>query len=379
MARANAAIDAGTAPKAAGAARARAAAPTYAGALKDSHMAVGGVVADKAGVERIDLCNAEGAVLLGWADARVENAVANAGPAKACHAEAAERIGMLLPCAEAVAFRSHLNHALADALSAAKTLTGRDGAFFCDDDTVAAGDFQPVAEALERHAGRVAALVIRPMEAARPFLAAARTATRRDGVLLVFDESRTAFRVNKGGAQALHGVTPDLSVLGPSLANGRPIAAIAGKVEPMRLLPASGDAVPTSALAATCATLDRVARDDVPDQLTLRGAEIEAEVEARLIRTGANQWLGLYGDPTWSLIAAQPRIGFDGEALEQALAQAMYARGVLTFGAHVPSLASNGSVVGRLLAAYDAVLPLIVERIAAGEFDRRLRRSALAL
>ena len=286
--------------KTAGAPRARTAAPSYASALKTARMAVGGVITDRSGVERIDLCNAEGAVLLGWADARVENAVANAGADRQPHAEAAERIGMLLPCAEAVAFRSHLNHALADALSAAKTLTGRDGAFFCDDETVAAGDFEPVAQALDRHAGQVAALVIRPMEAARGFLAAARRASQRDGVLLVFDESRTAFRIDKGGAQGLHGVIPDLAILGPSLANGRPIAAVAGRVEPMRLLPVSGEGVPTTALVAACATLDRVARDDVSDALTLRGAEIEAEVETRLDRTGAAEWLGLFGDPTWS-------------------------------------------------------------------------------
>lgn len=373
MPRANALAAVKTAP---GPARARAAAPTYASTLKSARMALGATVTDRSGVERIDLCNAEGAVLLGWADVRVENAVANEAGNR--HAEAAERIGLLLPCAEAVAFRSHLNHALADALSAAKTLTGRDGAFFVDDETVAAGEFEPVREALERHAGRVAALVIRPMEADKTFLCAARRATQRDGVLLVFDESRTAFRVHKGGAQGLHGVTPDLCILGPSLANGRPIAAIAGRVEPMRLLTASGDAVPAQALAAVCATLDRVAREDVPDMLTLRGAEIEAEVEARLHRTGADAWLGVFGDPTWSLVAAMPRIGFDTQALEDALAQALYAQGVLSFGAHVPSMAMSGPIVGRLLAAYDAVLPPLVDRAASGEFERRLRRSALA-
>lgn len=352
--------------------------PTYAATLKSARMAVGATITDRNGVARLDLCNAEGAVLLGWADARVEHAVATTRADQHCQAEAAERIGMLLPCAEAVAFRSHLNHALADALSAAKTLTGRDGAFFCDDDTTARGDGEAVTAALERHAGQVAALVIRPMEASRDFLVTARKLTRRDGVLLIFDESRTAFRVHKGGAQGLHGVTPDIALLGPSLANGRPIAAVAGRVEPMRLLSASGDRVPGVALAAACATLDRVARDDVPECLTLRGAEIEAEIEGRLVRTGAANWLGLFGDPTWSLMAARPRVGFDAEVLEAALAQGLYDQGVLSFGAHVASMALNEAAVVRLLAAYDAVLPGLVERAASGEFERRLRRSALS-
>jgi glutamate-1-semialdehyde aminotransferase len=342
-------------------------------------MAIGATVTDCSGVERLDLCNAEGSVLLGWADARVENVVAQTRPDHHSQAEAAERIGMMVPCAEAVAFRSHLNHALADALSAAKMLTGRDGAFFCDDDTVARGDVETLGAALERHAGEVAALVIRPIEAPKPFLAAARRLTGRDGVVLIFDESRTAFRLHKGGAQGMHGVTPDIALLGSALANGRPIAAIAGRVEPMRLLTASGDRVPGSALAATCATLDRVARDDVPELLTLRGAEIEAEVQRRLEQTGAARWIGLVGDPTWSLMAARPRVGFDGEAMEAALAQGLYAQGVLSFGAHVPSMAVNEAMIVRLLAAYDAVLPALVDRAEAGVFDARsLRRSALA-
>jgi len=375
MARASAQV---AAKSATGHSRSRPAAPTYASTLKAARMAVGAMVTDRSGVERLDLCNAEGAVLLGWANARVENAVAATRPDNHCQAEAAERIGMLLPCAEAVAFRSHLNYALADALSAAKTLTGRDGAFFCDDETTARGDIEAVTGALERHAGQVAALVIRPMEASREFLIGARRLVSRDGVLLIFDESRTAFRVDKGGVQAMHGVTPDMTLLGPSLANGRPIAAIAGHVEPMRLLAATGDRVPGAALAAACATLDQVVRADVPESLTLRGAEIEAEVEARFHETGAGQYLGVFGDPTWGLVAAQPRLGFDGEAMEAALAQALYDRGVLCFGAHVPSMAMNEAAVSRLLNAYDAVLPRLADRARNGEFDRTLRRSALA-
>jgi glutamate-1-semialdehyde 2,1-aminomutase len=361
-----------------GASRARSAPPTYASTLKSARMALGATVVDRWGVDRLDLCNAEGAVLLGWADARVENAVAQARPDHHCQAEAAERIGMLLPSAEAVAFRSHLNHALTDALAAAKTVTGRDGAFFCDDDTVARNDTDAVVAALDRHAGQVAALIVRPMEAGREFLASVRRLTSRDGVVLVFDESRTAFRVHKGGMQAMHGVTPDITLLGAALANGRPIAAIAGRVEPLRQLSATGDKVPGSALAAACATLDQVVRADVPENLTLIGAEIEAEVAERFRRTGAADWLGLYGDPTWSLVAARPRLGFDGEAMEQALALALYEQGVLAFGAHAPSMALTPTAIGRLLFAYDAVLPALVARAEAGEFARTLRRSALA-
>jgi len=354
----------------------RKAAPTYAGAIRAAQVAVGATVRDRAGVERFDLCNADGSVILGWADAWVENAVANATSDHRLEAAAAERLAALLPCAEAVGFRDSLNTALADALSAAKALTGRDGAFFCDDETTASGDVEAVAAALDRHNGEVAALVIRPMEASSAFLAAVRKLTLRDGVVLVFDESRTALRVHAGGVQALRNVVPDLCVVGAVLANGRPIGAVAGKVDPMRAMRASGGPASVAALAAAGVTLERAVRDDVADMLTLRGAEIEAEVDARLRMTGADAWLTIYGDPTWGLIAARPRLDFDGPAFEAALAAGLYAEGVLSFGAHVPSMATGERAIVRLIEAYETVLPALVARAAYGEFSQRSSRKA---
>ncbi|HWE46472.1 MAG TPA: aminotransferase class III-fold pyridoxal phosphate-dependent enzyme [Caulobacteraceae bacterium] len=354
--------------------------PAYASILQTARKVEGALVRDALGLERVDFRNGDGCVLLGWGDPRVEAAVART-PATCSgklEAEAAERVGDLIPSAEAVGFRSSLESALVDALVAAKTVTGRDGAFFCDDETAVSGDLSALHDALDRHLGEVAALVIRPMDASREFLLGARALTERTGVVLVFDESRTAFRVDLGGAQTLAGVMPDMTVLGASLANGRPIAAVCGKLEPMSALTSTGDIVTAAALAATCATLDRVVRDDVPDVLRVRGAEIEAEVEARLAVTGADEWLSVYGDPTWSLVAARPRAAFDGKALEDALASALYHEGVLSFGAHVPSLASREGAVSRLLAAYDDVLPAIVERCKAGGFARARRRSVAA-
>jgi glutamate-1-semialdehyde 2,1-aminomutase len=356
------------------------AAPAYASILKTARKVEGALVRDAQGGERVDFRNGDGCVLLGWGDPPVEAAVART-PATCSgklEAEAAERVGDIIPSAEAVGFRACIESALVDALVAAKTVTGRDGAFFCDDDTSASGDLPALHDALDRHLGEVAALVIRPMDAPREFLLGARALTEHTGVVLIFDESRTAFRVDLGGAQTLAGVMPDVTVLGASLANGRPIAAVCGKLEPMAALTSTGDIVTAAALAATCATLDRVVRDDVPDVLRVRGAEIEAEVEARLDATGASAWLSVYGDPTWSLVTARPRANFDGKSLEDALASALYHEGVLSFGAHVPSLATREGAVTRLLKAYDDVLPAIVERCQAGEFVRARRRSVAA-
>src|SRR6185436_20198500 len=55
------------------------------------------------------------------------------------------------------------------------------------------------------------------------------------GFILIFDEVKTGFRAGLGGYQGLSGVTPDLSTFGKALANGYPIAALAGQGELMDL------------------------------------------------------------------------------------------------------------------------------------------------
>jgi glutamate-1-semialdehyde 2,1-aminomutase len=65
------------------------------------------------------------------------------------------------------------------------------------------------------------------------FLAALREQTRTHGVVLIFDEVITGFRHDLGGYQRLAGVTPDLSTFAKAMANGYPIAALAGRAELM--------------------------------------------------------------------------------------------------------------------------------------------------
>jgi glutamate-1-semialdehyde 2,1-aminomutase len=65
------------------------------------------------------------------------------------------------------------------------------------------------------------------------FLQACRDLTARHGAVLVFDEVITGFRHHLGGYQSLSGITPDLTTLGKSMANGLPIAALGGRADLM--------------------------------------------------------------------------------------------------------------------------------------------------
>lgn len=90
---------------------------------------------------------------------------------------------------------------------------------------------------LERHAGEVAAVIVEPLQRAiRPqpgFLAGLRDLTHRHGILLIFDEIVTGFRLAYGGAQDFYGVVPDLATYGKAVTCGLPLAAIGGKSEIM--------------------------------------------------------------------------------------------------------------------------------------------------
>jgi glutamate-1-semialdehyde 2,1-aminomutase len=95
------------------------------------------------------------------------------------------------------------------------------------------------------------------------FLAFLRETADRSGALLVFDEVISGFRVARGGAQEIEGVTPDLTVLGKVIGGGLPAAAYAGRRDLMERIAPAGDVYQAGtlsgnplAVAAGLATLE---------------------------------------------------------------------------------------------------------------------------
>jgi len=94
-----------------------------------------------------------------------------------------------------------------------------------------------------RHADRLAAVIIEPVQGAagtipanREFLAELRRITRQIGAFLIFDEVITGFRLAPGGAQEFYGVIPDVSTYGKVAGGGLPFGALGGTAEAMRLM-----------------------------------------------------------------------------------------------------------------------------------------------
>ncbi len=99
---------------------------------------------------------------------------------------------------------------------------------------------EEVESTLRAHSGQVAAIILEPvahnMGCVLPkpgFLEGLRQLASLHRTVLIFDEVITGFRHHLGGYQKISGITPDLTTLGKSMANGFPIAALAGKAEIM--------------------------------------------------------------------------------------------------------------------------------------------------
>ncbi len=88
---------------------------------------------------------------------------------------------------------------------------------------------------IEAHAREIAAVIVEPMQRAITpvpgFLDGLRELTQQFGIVLVFDEIVTGFRLAWGGAQERYGVVPDLACYGKAMAGGHPLSAVVGRAD----------------------------------------------------------------------------------------------------------------------------------------------------
>jgi glutamate-1-semialdehyde 2,1-aminomutase len=149
-------------------------------------------------------------------------------------------------------------------------------------------DIDGVAAAVAQYGEGLAAIIVEPvagnMGCVPPepgFLEALRLLCDASGALLVFDEVISGFRVGRGGAQALYGVTPDLTVLGKLVGGGLPLAAFGGRADVMERLAPAGDVYQAGTLsgnplatAAGLSVLERLRDPGVYDELERRSARL---------------------------------------------------------------------------------------------------------
>jgi glutamate-1-semialdehyde 2,1-aminomutase len=325
---------------------------------------------DVDGNEYVDYFGGHGALLLGHGHPAVVEAVkaqlplgTHWGASHELEVVWAELINRLVPCARLVRFTGSGTEASHLALRLARAFTGKPkvirftGHFHGWHDGVAAGamshfeggvpagipaglvdqtillpadDIARVADTLAAR-DDIAAVMLEPSGASwgqvplpEGFLAELRRVTERNGVLLIFDEVITGFRWSRGGAQARHGVTPDLAILAKIVAGGLPGGAVAGRADVLSQLdPAAAksagrekighqgtfNANPLCAAAAV-ATLSIVEREDVCARAERAAEAIRAGMRKVLVEEQV-AW-GVYGEASAFLIFQNPsRLAID--------------------------------------------------------------------
>ncbi len=166
--------------------------------------------------------------------------------------------------------------------------------------TLPFNDEAAVRAVFEREGTQIAAVILEPIPAnaglffARPgFLETLRELCTQYGALLIFDEVMTGFRVARGGAQEIYGITPDLTALGKVIGGGLPVGAFGGRAEIMDQLSPDGPVYQAGtlsgnplAMAAGLAQLRELERTNAWARLEEIGAQFEETVRATLKRAG---------------------------------------------------------------------------------------------
>ena len=238
-------------------------------------------------------------------------------------------------------------------------------------------DLERTEQRIAQAADQIACLLLEPVmidigviEPTAEYLAGLRQLCDRHGIVLLFDELLTGFNVAPGGAQARYGVTPDLATYGKALANGYPLAALAGREDLMRMTepgkgPAfvgtfNGHAISMAACQATLQVLkDGSVQKTVADRSEALARQFEgwaksAGIDAVMTACGSHvHWFFADRSPTdYRSAASVDRAAYAtfNTALERA--------GVVTLpnplSHHAVSLAHDDTALDRLAAAMEA-------------------------
>ena len=239
-------------------------------------------------------------------------------------------------------------------------------------------DLDSVDRAFESAAHGIAAVIVEPvvgnMGCVPPiagFLQGLRERCTRHGAVLIFDEVMSGFRVARGGAAELYGVTPDMVTFGKIAGGGMPLAAFGGTRALMELVAPSGPvyqagtyAANPLAIAAGLAAFDAIdARPDVYALLDARTARLADGLAAAARAAGVPVQVQRVGSMWTAFFSSRPvRSWDDAEAVDRE-AFARFFRGMLARGVLLPPSAFESAFVS--LAHDDAIIEQTIEAARA--------------
>ncbi len=163
-------------------------------------------------------------------------------------------------------------------------------------------DIESVRELVESNKGNIAAIIIEAVggnmgvvPSKKEFLVALRELCDKEGIVLIFDEVMTGFRVALGGAQEVYGITPDLTTLGKIIGGGLPVGAYGGKKEIMECISPVGTVYQAGtlsgnplAMSAGLETLKILSEENPYPELEKKAVMVEEGFKNNLQKLGLN-------------------------------------------------------------------------------------------
>lgn len=282
----------------------------------------GGHIIDVDGNDYIDMLCSYGPIILGYVEDEINQAVKDQMDRGFCFSLVQEiqnrlqdKLIEVIPCAEMVVLAKTGSDVTTMAIRVARGYTGKNKVLRCGyhgwhdwcvehhggvpeailelTEAFEYGDLEDLSHKLEVSKGDIACIIITPVghptakEVMTPpegYLEAVRALADKYGVVLIFDEIRTGFRVALGGAGERYGVKPDMATFGKAMANGYPISALVGSKEVMKTLEkdvfVSSTFFPNSLeMAASLKCIEILQREKVIDLMWKRGANFIKELE----------------------------------------------------------------------------------------------------
>jgi glutamate-1-semialdehyde 2,1-aminomutase/spore coat polysaccharide biosynthesis protein SpsF len=314
--------------------------------------------------------------------------------------EVAERIVEVVPCAEMVRFGKNGSDATTAAVRLARAVTGRDIVIDCGYhgwhdwhithtprragipellstlvDSFAWNDIDGLRQALARHDGNVAAVIIEVgLDDPKPgFLEQVKEEANRAGSVLIFDEIVTGFRYALGGAQEYFGVTPDLACFGKAMANGLPLSAVAGRADIMkgfeRVFFSGTFGGELLSLAAAKATIDVMRTAPVFQHMWEHGEKLHAGLKTIITKSGLD--VVVTGHPPRGALFFR-RNGQTDPDLRGLFLQETVRRGILFGGPMFVTYAHELDDINRTLEVCSDVFEILVEAVETDSVTKRL-------
>lgn len=225
--------------------------------------------------------------------------------------------------------------------------------------TVPYNDLESVKMAFEAFGDDLAAVIVEPvagnMGVVPPqpgFLQGLREITQRYGTLLIFDEVMTGFRVARGGAQELYGITPDLTTMGKVIGGGLPVGAYGGRRDIMLQIAPAGPIYQAGtlsgnplAMAAGLTTLRELGQEGVYERLETLSARLAEGLADNARKLGIPHTVNRVGSMVCLFFTETPVVNYETAKTSDLERFSKYFRHLLEEGVMIPPSQFEGMFV----------------------------------